>query len=1013
MIQIGRLSVHLDTREIFIDLKPVRVGSRAFDILEALIAADGALLTKEQILDRVWPDTVVEENNLQVHMSALRKLLGADRPLIKTIPGRGYRLLRQDQVDRADIVEAEAMGALTPTNLPAPVSILIGRDAVIDDVICAFAPVRLLSLVGAGGMGKTRLAMEVGRRLAPAYGDGVYLVSLASASDRHSVIDALAKALESRLGNGTATISRIISSLATLRILIILDNCEHVLPIAAELAEQLVQANACLEILTTSREPLRLANEQVFAVPPLPFPESDKPGDVALQCGAVQLFLARARAIEPSFSNDEKSIGLIGTVCRRLDGMPLAIELAASRAAVLGIQTLVEHLDDRFRMLTGGHRTALPRHQTLKATLDWSYALLSTDEQRTLRQLSIFNNGFTLSSATALMAMVELPADRVMDAVGGLVSKSLVVPVNPTTSMHATSSGTPPEKRYRLLETTRAYALQKLDDHGEKRLTSLNHACHMTALLPSVGELIDSTSSQMVRDTATMCELSSAGKITPDALDDIRAALHWAFSKHGDDGVGVALAAKASFYFFDRSLVRECCEWADRALQAIAHGASDLASDDTQRMYLLAALAAGHVYFNGPDAYTRRLWSEVCVLAAKKADRNLEARATWGLWNAAQYAGYAAEALEHANRFHALAEAFDDKANTVLGHRLVGIAQHFSGDQNAAQMHLQTMLSRYDKARHQLSLLGASIDHRIVGLATLARVVWLKGQREQAFSFSEEALGAATDYKHEMMICYVLVEACIPLALLSGRREQARAMITLLTSHADRGGFSIWNACAGAYGAFLVDMDDVAREQDSDPRSDASAIGTGRPAPIKVIGGSGGDDAIRFFHDMLERLEETGFMAHGSMLAAGYAMALAHRGDIPGALAEMERILARCMTTGDYWYSAELWRIKGEILQLSSESAGCEIDACLERALKESLKQGALSFQLRAATSIARRWHETRRPELVGDYLMPLCESITEGRHFDDYNAAIRLMRDSARDIRMRSENETGLSMTR
>jgi len=484
MIRIGPLQVDLVRRELCLGGQPARLGSRAFDMLSVLLAANGAIVSKNELLNQVWPDTIVEENNLQVHISALRKLLGASRDLIQTVPGRGYRLvlsksstvtLRKSVTDHDDEiakVDDGSPGPFVASNLPSHSSTLIGRDKAIEDITLALASVRHVTLIGSGGIGKTRLAIEVARGLQACFPDGVYLVSLASVCDASGVRSMFATCIGMNSPSGALTLTRIAKELGEWRALFIFDNCEHVLNPAAELAEMLLSASEGIRVLATSREPLRVVNERLYWVASLEVPGQQDQSHEVLQCSAVKLFLSRARAIDARFSSDERSIYLTGTVCRRLDGIPLAIELAAARAAILGIETLADHLDDRFNLLNGGNRTALPRHQTLKATLDWSHALLNEAERATLRRLGIFVNSFTMDAAIAVAGDGVLCEFDVIAAVLGLVEKSLV--------MTRVERG---KASYRLLETTRAYAMQKLEDNGERHLVSLNHARYFSSLL--------------------------------------------------------------------------------------------------------------------------------------------------------------------------------------------------------------------------------------------------------------------------------------------------------------------------------------------------------------------------------------------------------------------------------------------------------------------------------------------------------------------------------------------------
>src|SRR5207248_5147856 len=295
--------------------------------------------------------------------------------------------------------------ARTPTNLPEPVSELIGRDAQLDEILDISASHRLVTLTGAGGIGKTRLGFAAARRLLPRFADGVWAIELAPLSDPELVPVAVATALGLELASGTASPLSVANALRSQQLMLVLDNCEHVVAVAAQLTEALLRASPAARVIATSREPLRTDGEWVYPVPPLAVPKEGSPdSEDPLRYGAVRLFVERARAATPHFSPDAGVATAITGICRRLDGIPLAIELAAARAAALGIESLAARLDDRFRLLAGGRRTAMPRHQTLRATLDWSYELLTEPERVVLRRLAIFPGGFTLQAASAVAA---------------------------------------------------------------------------------------------------------------------------------------------------------------------------------------------------------------------------------------------------------------------------------------------------------------------------------------------------------------------------------------------------------------------------------------------------------------------------------------------------------------------------------------------------------------------------------------------------------------------------------
>ncbi|SOE95724.1 Predicted ATPase [Burkholderia sp. D7] len=958
MIHIGPLHVDVERREVFLDGQPVRLGSRAFDMLAVLIAANGGLVSKNEMLKQVWPNAIVEENNLQVHMSALRKVLGESRGLIQTVSGRGYRLVPRtsstvassnadDDGKLGDVMQGESI----PHNLPVNLSVLIGRDQALDDVSLALASARHVTLVGSGGIGKTRLAVEVARGSLARFPGGVYLVALASTSDAGSVLAAFATSIGVNPVGGPLTLERISKEFSERSVLFVLDNCEHVLGYAAELAETLLSAGPAVRVLATSREALRIADEHLYWVASLQVPAQDEQSQNVLQCSAVELFLSRARAIDARFSTDERSIQLTGVVCRRLDGIPLAIELAAARAAILGIATLASHLDDRFNMLSGGNRTALPRHQTLKATLDWSHAMLDDAERTTLRRLGIFVSSFTMDAAIAVVSDGSLRGLEAIAAVSGLVEKSLVV--------RCTECG---RASYRLLETTRAYAMQKLEDNGEQRVVTLNHARYFVSLLEREA---------LSRADPASTFANGWHRQMRALLDDLRMALGWALSPKGDEALGEALAVKVVFLLYELSLVDECCTWARRALDTVAttHHGSRSTRHLRVRMQLKAALGAALVYVNGPNQETVGIWSEILASAIALGDHAFEARALWGMWNASQSSGAARNALAFAGRFALLASEVGDTGCAVLAYRLLGIASHYAGDQRQARASLEQLL-RHNDGLHQRLPLGQSVDQRIVGCATLARVLWLQGFRDQALRLAEDSVVAACDQQQAMVTSYVLVEALVPLALLSGKRDRAAHAIALLKEVSARAGLSVSQACCRCFDEYLRSMDDVSPER------------------------------LHAFRTALDDLESLEFGAPRTMLTGQYSFALGRSGQREESIAAVVRALVQCDETGDHWYSSELRRIHGELLLVEQTGASPsdvlardrDAEACLVAALEESLMQGCRSLQLRAATSLGRLWHAQGRSAEAAGLLKSACSRLTEGLDWDDFRTATDLL---------------------
>src|ERR1700726_5340451 len=417
VIEFGPFRVVPRRRELLADSQPIHLGGRTFDVLMALIEGQGAVGPKDTLMERVWPNRIVEENSLHFQISALRDALGAERSLIRTISGRGYQFTGEIRTVAAsphaqvitDTVAPVAAPPRPPTNLPEPVSELIGRDVEVEEVLGLTATHRLVTLTGAGGIGKTRLGLDVARHLLPKFADGVWAIELAPLSDPDLVPATVAMELGLDLANNVVSPERIANALAAKQLLLVLDNCEHLVGAAASMAEAVVRTSPTARVMATSRAPLRAEGECLYRVPSLAIPtEGSWETEDLLQCGAVRLFVARASTAEPQFSPDRHVAAAIAEICRHLDGIPLAIELAAARTNALGVEELAARLDDCLHLLTGGRRTALPRHQTLRATLDWSYELLPEPERVVLRRLAIFAGGFSLQAATTVAATDEV-----------------------------------------------------------------------------------------------------------------------------------------------------------------------------------------------------------------------------------------------------------------------------------------------------------------------------------------------------------------------------------------------------------------------------------------------------------------------------------------------------------------------------------------------------------------------------------------------------------------------------
>jgi len=464
--RFGRFELNPTTRQVVADGKPLMLGAKAFDVLFALIERRERLVTKDELLELVWPNLVVEENNLQVQVSSLRKTLGTEA--IATIPGRGYRFA----LELSTAGEPPAPEARTH-NLPHPPTSFIGHEDDLAEYVELLGQVRLLTLTGIGGCGKTRLAIKLAERVLPSFPDGVWFLDLAPLSDAERLPLTVITTLGIHKRADQPHVETLCRHLASRQLLLVLDNCEHLVAASAALAQSLLSAAPGVRVLATSREGLNVPGERTVTVRSLALPAIGSEHDIPRleSCETVRLFVERARLAVSKFSLDAKTAPAVAEICRRLDGIPLAIELAAARVKVLSVEEIRARLDDRFRLLTGGRTTALARQQTLLAAIEWSYDHLAPDEQQLLRLLSVCAGGWTLAGA---MRVIGDHADEyeVLDLLTRLLDRSLV-------TIERTEGGT---TRYAMLETVRQYAQERLNQSGEGDAARTRHLEYYVAL---------------------------------------------------------------------------------------------------------------------------------------------------------------------------------------------------------------------------------------------------------------------------------------------------------------------------------------------------------------------------------------------------------------------------------------------------------------------------------------------------------------------------------------------------
>ena len=601
-ISFGPFRLFPAQRLLLEDDNAVRVGSRALDILTALVERPGELVGKDELMARVWPNTHVEESNLKFQVSALRRTLGGGNRYLVNVPGRGYCFVAPVALaEEPRPAEPHTVPRNREHNLPTHLTRIVGRADTVTTLAARLPRQRLITIVGPGGIGKTSVALAVAEAVIPAYDHGVWLIDLAPLSDARLVPSALAAVLGLEI-RSEDPLPGLIAFLRDKRMLLVLDNCAHVVDAAAALAIAVLRNAPGVHLLATSREPLRTEGEHVYRLSPLASPPASARLTAAEALGfpAVQLFVERAMASVDEFELSDADVPFVIDICRKLDGLPLAIEFAAARVETFGIHSLAAHLDERLKLLTGSRRTAVPRHRTLSAALDWSYQLLSAAEQRVLRRLAIFAGGFTLDAAGAIAADAAQTESEIIDQVGELAAKSLV----------AVDVGGA-EPRLRLLETTRVYALTKLAESGEFAALGRRHAEYYRDLLEAVPD-------------------SSKGNDPVSAyareIDNIRAALAWAFAAGGDASIGGALAVASVPIWFEMSLPNECRGWMEKAL-----GVLDVVDRSTNREMVLQYALGYSLMLEGRNDRARTALTRASELAERLADLDYQLRTLAGL----------------------------------------------------------------------------------------------------------------------------------------------------------------------------------------------------------------------------------------------------------------------------------------------------------------------------------------------------------------------------------------------
>ncbi|BAM87432.1 transcriptional regulator [Bradyrhizobium oligotrophicum S58] len=903
------------------DGAPLHLGGRALDILICLAERAGEVVDKRELVKRVWADVNVDEGSLRFHIAALRKALGEGNEgsrYVVNVPGRGYCFAVP--LSRTAPSEGRSTEIASSVRLlPAPLTRMIGRDDAVEKITSELSLHRFVTIVGPGGIGKTSVALAVAHRHLAAFDGQVSFVDFGAVSDARLVPGSIASALGLTV-NSEDPIPGLLTFLRSRQMLLVFDSCEHLLDELAPLTERLVREAPNLHVMATSRESLRSEGERVYRLFPLDCPPQQDGLGVAdiLAYPASQLFVERIAESLSEFELSDDEAPLVADICRRLDGIALAIELAAGRVNAYGIAGTAELLDSRFSLLWRGRRTAIPRHQTLSAALSWSYDLLPPVESAVLRGLSVFVGPFTLEAALAVASCQGIDEPAGMEAISNLLSKSLIA-----------TSPAQRRLRYRLLDTTRAFVADKLVESGEAPRVARAHAEYFRDFLLDISLKSNG--------------LQSAGGFLPyaDHLPNVRAALAWGFSDEGDWVIGVDLAASAAQFFLELTLLTECYRWTQQALAALDAAPADA----RQEMTLQAALGVSVMFTQGNTEAVRSAFTRSLHLAQELDDLHWQLWLLRGLHIYLTRVGDFHGALEVSEQGENVASRLNDPTSTLNVEWMLGVAHHLIGNQDKAVQFCESAMV-HNPGSQRLNIGHLGYDDRIVALVALARGLWLTGRPDRAIEAARYTVREAEQLEQPLTLGIALIWT-IYVFLWVGDCASAESMIERLIDHAARHFLGPYHAVGiGQKGLLLLQRGDV-------------------------------DDAVEHLRRSQATLYATRHRIMTTVFATALAEGLTSQGRPEEALGTIDEAIAQIGDHGESFDMPEMLRVRGDILAQLGHDA--EAETCLESSLALSRRQCALAWELRGALSLGRIWQRTGRVGEASRMLAPLVAHYQEG----------------------------------
>ena len=935
-LRFGPFELNVAERSLRKANQVIPLGGRAYDILIALLENAGEVVGKAELIARAWPDVTVEEGSLRVHLSALRKALGDGQfgnKYIASIPGQGYSFIAP--VARLPVDHDRGNASAGTFNLPPALGRMVGRNDVVLEIQGLLKTgQRLITLLGAGGIGKTTVALSVGYRALADFSGAAFFVDLSTVNDQEHIIGTIASAV----GLGTQLVDpkeALLNFLRPRRALIILDSCERLIEKAAEIAGNIFQNAPDVSILATSREALQVPGERVLRLCPLECPP-EQPALTASEVivyPAVQLFAERVSARRGEFSLRDDEAPMVAEICRKLDGIALAIELAAGRAAIFGVRNTVKRLGSRLDLLKFGRRTANPRHQTLIATLDWSHDHLSEIERVLLRRVAIFVGHFTLEAARAVAEEVGLDGSEIAGALGNLVNKSLI-------EVWPNSRG----PRYRLLDTTRAYALEKLATSGELDSIAERHASFSIQMLESNPvDLFDLESAE------------AAANAVRDYLGNIRTALEWSFGPNGDDLKAIGLAAAASQLFLALSLLLECRTWMEKAIDRMTPDCHP-----RHQMKIQAALALSLMYTEGNSERVREAFHTALNFSQRHEDTRLHLSLLSGMSMYLHGIVDAAGAYELALRSEAVARKTGSPDDAAIADSMLGAAYCLRSDQLRAQEHLKRSLHGLPHLRrfHASQYL---FDFRSSSLSVLTHSLFFSGNLDQAVHYAKMNIEEAARSGHPIGLFRALTHP-MRLYFWVDDLEQIERSISKLEHTAEMHSLAPARAVAlGLRGRYLIRV--------------------GRMA-----------DGIQHLQESLEKLAIHRHEVLTSDFVSELAVGLAKQNARSEALALIDRSIADVVKANKPLHLPACFLAKGSTLASGDVPESLLAEEFFTKAMMQARQESALPFELRAGLEVARIWIGRGEVQRAQDLIRPVYNQFSEGLTTPDLISAARIL---------------------